>query len=153
VVLGCIFWKSVYAQSAVDLTPKPELTPRQVVEYQLTVLQQNDRPTPDAGIEKAFRFASPANQRSVGPISHFRSVVHSSSYAALLNAKEATVTQVQVEDREAKILARIVSASGSQMFYLFILSKQSEGEESNCWLTDGVIEVQPADDSQPKVAI
>ena len=50
------------------------------------------------------------------------------------------MTQVQVEDREAKILARIVSASGSQMFYLFILSKQSEGEESNCWLTDGVIE-------------
>jgi hypothetical protein len=153
VVLGCIFWKSVHAQSAVDLTPKPELTPRQVVEYQLTVLQQNDRPTPDAGIEKAFRFASPANQRSVGPISHFISVVHSPSYAALLNAKEATVTQVQVEDREAKILARIVSASGSQMFYLFILSKQSEGEESNCWLTDGVIEVQPADDSQPKVEI
>ena len=63
------------------------------------------------------------------------------------------MTQVQVEDREAKILARIVSASGSQMFYLFILSKQSEGEESNCWLTDGVIEVQPTDDSQPKVEI
>ena len=152
-VLACIAWKSVYAQSAPDLRPKPELTPQQVVEYQLTVLQQNDQPTPDAGIEKAFRFASPANQRTVGPISHFISIVHSPSYAALLNAKEATVTHVQVEDREAKILARIVSASGSQMFYLFILSKQSEGEETNCWLTDGVIGIQSADDSQPKVEI
>ena len=153
VVLGCIAWKSVHGQSAVDLTPKPELTPQQVVEYQLTVLQKNDEPTPDAGIEKAFRFASPANQKSVGPISHFISMVHSPSYAALLNAKEATVTKVQVEDREAKILVRIVSASGSEMFYLFILSKQSEGEEINCWLTDGVIGIQPADDEQPKVEI
>ena len=153
VVLGCISWESVQAQSVDDLTPKPELTPRQVVEYQLTVLQQNDQPTPDAGIEKAFRFASPANQKSTGPISHFISMVHSSSYAALLNAKEATVTRVQVEESEAKILTRIVSASGSEMFYLFILSKQSEGEEINCWLTDGVIGVQPADDERPKVEI
>src|ERR1700722_10147596 len=151
VVLGCIAWKSVHGQSAVDLTPKPELTPQQVVEYQLTVLQKNDQPTPNAGIEKAFRFASPANQKSVGPISHFISIVHSPSYAALLNAKEATVTNVQVDDREAKILARIVGGSGSEMFYLFILSKQSEGEEINCWLTDGVIGIQPADDEQPKV--
>ena len=74
VVLGCIAWKSVHGQSAVDLTPKPELTPQQVVEYQLTVLQKNDQPTPNAGIEKAFRFASPANQKSVGPISHFISI-------------------------------------------------------------------------------
>jgi hypothetical protein len=153
VVLGCVCWKSVRAQSVNDLTPKPELTPRQVVEYQLTVLQQNDRPTPDAGIEKAFRFASPANQKSTGPISHFISMVHSSSYAALLNAKEATVTRVQVEDREAKVLTRIVSASGSETFYLFLLSKQTQGEEANCWLTDGVIGLQPADDGQPKVAI
>lgn len=153
VVLGCISWKSVHAQSVNDLTPKPELTPQQVVEYQLTALQQNDQPTPDAGIEKAFRFASPANQKSTGPISHFISMVHSPSYAALLNAKEATVIQVQVEDRQAKILARIVSASGSEMFYLFILSKQSAGEETNCWLTDGVVGIQPIDDGQPKVEI
>ena len=153
VVLGCISWKSVHAQSADDLTPKPELTPQQVVEYQLAALQRNDQPTPDAGIEKAFRFASPANQKSTGPISHFISMVHSSSYAALLNAKEATVTRVQVEDREAKILTRIVSASGSETFYLFLLSKQTQGEEANCWLTDGVIGLQPADDGQPKVDI
>ena len=63
------------------------------------------------------------------------------------------MTNVQVEDREAKILARIVSASGSEMFYLFILSKQSVGEKINCWLTDGVIGIQPADDEQPKVEI
>jgi hypothetical protein len=153
VILGCFSCQSGHAQSVADLTPRPELTPRQVVEYQLTVLQQNDQPTPDAGIQKAFRFASPANQKITGPISHFISMVHSASYAALLNAKEASVTRVLVEDREAKILARIVSTSGSEMFYLFILSKQSQGEETNCWLTDGVIGLEPADEGRPKVEI
>jgi hypothetical protein len=80
-------------------------------------------------------------------------MVHSPSYAALLNAKEATVTRVQVEDHEAKILTRIVSANGSEMFYLFLLSKQPQGAETNCWLTDGVIGLQPGDDGQPKVEI
>jgi hypothetical protein len=140
------------AQSVNDLSPKPELTPQQVVEYQLLVLQRNDQPTPDAGIEKAFRFASPANKKSTGPISHFISMVHGAGYAPLLNAKESTVIRVQMEDDQAKILTRVVSAGGSEMFYLFLLSRQSEGENMNCWMTDGVIGLQP-DDGQPKVEI
>ena len=141
------------AQSVNDLSPKPELTPQQVVEYQLLVLQRNDQPTPDAGIEKAFRFASPANKKSTGPISHFISIVHSAGYAPLLNAKESTVIRAQVEDDQAKILTRVVGAGGSELFYLFLLSRQSEGENTNCWMTDGVIGLQPEDDGQPKVEI
>jgi hypothetical protein len=141
------------AQTVNDLSPKPELTPQQVVEYQLSVLQRNDQPTPDAGIEKAFRFASPANKKSTGPIAHFISMVHGAGYAPLLNAKEATVIRAQVEDDQAKILTRVISAGGSEMFYLFLLSRQSEGENTNCWMTDGVIGVQPKDDGQPKVEI
>jgi hypothetical protein len=141
------------AQSVNDLSPKPELTPQQVVEYQLLVLQRNDQPTPDAGIEKAFRFASPANKKSTGPIAHFISMVHSAGYAPLLNAKESTVIRAQVEDDQGKILTRVVSAGGSEMFYLFLLSRQSEGENMNCWMTDGVIGLQPEDDGQPKVEI
>ena len=140
------------AQTVNDLSPKPELTPQQVVEYQLLVLQRNDQPTPDAGIEKAFRFASPANQKSTGPISHFISMVHA-GYAPLLNAKESAVIRARVEDDQAKILTHVVSADGSEMFYLFLLSRQSEGENTNCWMTDGVIGLQPADDGQPKVEI
>jgi hypothetical protein len=140
-------------QAGNDLSPKPELTPQQVVEYQLSVLQHNDQPTPDAGIEKAFRFASPANQKSTGPISHFITMVHSAGYAPLLNAKEAAVTRVQMEDDQAKVLARVVSTGGSEMFYLFLLSKQSQGENTNCWMTDGVIGLQPADADQPKIEI
>jgi Domain of unknown function (DUF4864) len=146
-------WGRTDAQTVNDLSPKPELTPQQVVEYQLLVLQRNDQPTPDAGIEKAFRFASPANKKSTGPISHFISMVHSAGYAPLLNAKESAVIRAQLEDDQAKILTRVVSAGGSEMFYLFLLSRQSEGENANCWMTDGVIGLQPEDDGQPKVEI
>jgi hypothetical protein len=141
------------AQTVDDLSPRPELTPQQVVEYQLLVLQRNDQPLPDAGIEKAFRFASTANKKSTGPISHFISMVHSAGYAPLLNAKESTVIRAQVEDDQAKILTRVVSAGGSEMFYLFLLSRQPEGENTNCWMTDGVIGLEPEGEGQPKVEI
>jgi hypothetical protein len=146
-------WGRTDAQTVNDLSPKPELTPQQVVEYQLSVLQRNDQPTPDTGIEKAFRFASPANKKSTGPISHFISMVHSAGYAPLLNAKESAVIRAEVEDDQAKVLTRVVSAGGSETFYLFLLSRQSEGENTNCWMTDGVIGLQPEDEGQPKVEI
>ena len=141
------------AQNATELSPKPELTPQQVVEYQLSVLQHNDEPTRDTGIERAFRFASPANQRSTGPIAHFIEMVHGPGYAALLNAREAAVMRVQVEENQAKVLTRVFSAAGSEIYYIFLLSKQSEGEHVNCWMTDGVIAFQQADQEPPKVGI
>ena len=152
-VLAFTAGEPVCAQNATELSPKPELTPQQVVEYQLSVLRHNDEPTPDAGIEKAFRFASPANQRSTGPIANFIEMVHGPGYAALLNAKEAAVMRVQIDENEAKVLTRVLSAAGSEIYYVFLLSKQSEGEHANCWMTDGVIVFQQADEDQPKVGI
>jgi hypothetical protein len=110
-------------------------------------------PHPMQALKNAFRFASPANQKTTGPISHFISTVHSAGYAPLLNAEEAAVTRVQMEDDQAKVLARVVSTGGSEMFYLFLLSKQCQGENTNCWMTDGVIGLQPADAGQPKIEI
>jgi hypothetical protein len=152
-ILAFVAGEPACAQNATELSPKPELTPQQVVEYQLSVLQHNDEPTPNAGIEKAFRFASPANQRSTGPIAHFIEMVHGPGYAALLNAREAVVMRVQIEENEAKVLTRVSSAPDSEMYYVFLLSKQSEGEHADCWMTDGVIGVQRADEGQPKVGI
>jgi len=152
-ILAFALCEPASAQKAAELSPKPELTPQQVVEYQLSVLQHNDEPTPDAGIARAFLFASPANQRSTGPIAHFIEMVHSPGYAALLNAREAVVMRVQMEENEAKVLTHVFSAAGSEMYYVFLLSKQSEGEHSDCWMTDGVIAFQQADQEQPKVGI
>jgi hypothetical protein len=152
-ILAFVSGKLIWAQNATELSPKPELSPQQVVEYQLRVLQHNDQPTPDAGIEKAFRFASPANQRNTGPITHFIEIVHGPGYQALLNAREAVVMRVQLGEDEAKVLTRVLSAGGSEVYYVFLLSKQAEGEHVGCWMTDGVIALEQADDDQPKVAI
>jgi hypothetical protein len=35
-----------------------------------------------------------------------------------------------------------MSAGGSEVYYVFILSKQTEGDYINCWMTDGVLPVE-----------
>lgn len=37
-----------------DLNPSPDLTPQQVVEFQLDALRHNDEPTTDAGMSDRF---------------------------------------------------------------------------------------------------
>jgi hypothetical protein len=64
-----------------DLNPNPELTPQQVVEFQLDTLRHNDEPTTDAGIERSFRFASPSNRLVTGSLSHFSEIVHSPGWS------------------------------------------------------------------------
>jgi hypothetical protein len=67
-------WGSVSGRAQVaDLTPRPELSPEQVVQYQAEALQHNDEPKTDAGIERAFRFASPSNKQMTGPLEKIHS--------------------------------------------------------------------------------
>jgi len=94
-----------------------------------------------------------SSDASVGPIAHFIEMVHGPGYAALLNAREAVVMRVQMEENEAKVLTHVFSAAGSEMYYVFLLSKQSEGKHPDCWMTDGVIAFQQADQEQPKIGI
>ena len=51
------------------LAPRPELSPEEVIRIQLEALRHNDEQ--DRGIEVAFRFASPANRASTGPLPRF----------------------------------------------------------------------------------
>ena len=55
--------------------PSPDLSPEDVVRIQVEALQRNDEPSPDAGIEAAFRFASPSNRRATGPLGRFSEMV------------------------------------------------------------------------------
>ncbi|MBV9300057.1 MAG: DUF4864 domain-containing protein [Verrucomicrobia bacterium] len=121
-----------------DLTPRPELSPEQVVGYQVTALQHNDEPQSDAGIERAFRFASPANKQMTGPLEKFVRIVKSPVYSPMLNNRSSLIVGSQVQDDQAKIAVKVVAADGRQVIYLFALSKQADGEFVNCWMTDAV---------------
>ena len=128
------------------LDPSPALTPQQVVQFQLDALRQNDNPTQDAGIARTFRFASPANKLVTGPLEHFTEIVRSPAYSPLLNCASAKVVRSEVGDDQAKVLAQITSGIGRQIYYLFLLSKQKEGEYRDCWMTDGVMPVETEED-------
>jgi hypothetical protein len=129
-----------------DLTPRPELSPEQVVQHQAEALQHNDEPKPNAGIERAFRFASPSNKQLTGPLEKFIQIVKSPAYSPMLNNLSASIVGSEVKDDQAKIAVHFVAADGRQVTYIFVLSKQNEGELNNCWMTDGVAPLEQGED-------
>jgi hypothetical protein len=130
-----------------DLTPGPQLSPEQVVQYQINALQRNDEPRTDAGIERAFRFASPSNKISTGPLEKFAQIVKSAAYAPLLNSIASSIIGLDLEDGQARVAVKVFAASGRRLTYVFVLSKQSAGEFVNCWMTDAVLPVAAGEDS------
>jgi len=130
-------WQAGIAQIA-DLVPKPELSPEQVVQYQVTALQQNDDQKLDAGIERVFRFASPSNRQATGPLEHFTQVLKGPAYSPMLNKRSSSIVESEVKDNQATVVVKIVAINGAKITYVFVLSKQGEGDYKNCWMTDGV---------------
>jgi len=130
-----------------DLTPRPEITPEQVVQFQVTALQHNDDPQTDAGIERAFRFASPSNKTATGPLEKFAQIVKSPAYSPMLNNVSSSIVGSDVKGDKAKVAVKVFGATGRPVTYIFVLSKQSEGEFSNCWMTDAVMPLDGGEDS------
>jgi Domain of unknown function (DUF4864) len=138
-------WDNGLAQLT-DLVPRPELSPDEVVQYQVAALQQNNDPTSDAGIERAFRFASPTNKQVTGPLQKFVQIVKSPAYSPLLNSRSSAIVGSELKGGQAKIAVKIVALDGRPLTYVFILSKQNEGEFRDCWMTDGVVPLKEAED-------
>jgi hypothetical protein len=143
---------SALSSQPLDLSPNPSLSPQQVVEFQLDALRHNDEPTADAGIQRSFRFASPSNRLVTGPLSRFSDIVHSAPYSALLGAQSSDVRGVILQGSEAKVYVTVTSANGSQLNFLFMLSRQGQGDYRDCWMTDSVMKL-PAEESGNQIAI
>jgi Domain of unknown function (DUF4864) len=140
-------WAIVSGSAPVaDLTPRPELSPEEVVRYQAEALQHNDEPRLDAGIERAFRFASPSNKQMTGPLEKFIRIVKSPPYSPMLNSVSSSIVGSEVKDDQARIAVHFVAADGRRATYIFVLSKQNEGEFNNCWMTDGVAPLEQGED-------
>ena len=125
-----------------ELTPEPKLTPEQVVQYQVSSLQRNDDPHTDAGIERTYRFASPANKSQTGPLNHFVSVVKSPAYLPMVNNLASSIIGSKIEGDHAKVAIKVTPEKGAQLIYLFVLTREHAGELSNCWMTDSVLPIQ-----------
>ena len=101
------------------------MTPEQVVQFQVTALQHNDDPQTDAGIERAFRFASPSNKTSTGPLEKFAQIVKSPAYSPMLNNVSSSIVGSDVEGDKAKVAVKVFGATGRPVTYIFVLSKQT----------------------------
>jgi hypothetical protein len=147
-LLVLLFNVSALSAEQLDLNPNPNLTPEQVVKFQLDALRHNDEPTSDTGIERSFRFASPSNRLVTGPLAHFSEIVHSPAYSALLNSQSSEIRGAQVKEGEARIYTNVISANGAHLDFLFILSRQTEGDYRDCWMTDSVMKLESDEQSK-----
>ena len=117
------------------LVPRPGLSPGEVVRIQLEALRRNDEQ--DRGIEVAFRFASPANRETTGPLPRFIRMIRQGPYALMLDFREASYGTVEVREGVARQRVTLTGAR-SRVSYWFYLSRQSEAPWADCWMTDAV---------------
>lgn len=119
--------------------PNPQLTPADVVQIQLDVLQRNDDPYPDSGIATAFAFASPANRRLSGPLPRFARLVRTVVYRPLLGFDRVGTTPVEQSGDRASQEVTVVDHRGGERVYEFRLARQVAGPYAGCWMVDGVL--------------
>jgi hypothetical protein len=132
--------------------PSPQLTPEQVVRLVTEAMGHNDTPAADAGIATAFAFASPGNRHATGPLARFVPMVKHPTYAPLLDYATIEYTPIRVVGDYAEQLVTVTDKQGNTAAFLWILSRQVDGEYEDCWMTDGVtrlgIEPVPPDPNQ-----
>lgn len=117
-----------------ELEPDPALSPERVVEIQLEALQRNDEPREDAGIERTWAFAHPANKSVTGPLERFAAMIKSPAYRMLVDHREHSIRRVAVTDEMASFIVTVVPESGLAVFYQWRLEKASSG----AWMTIAV---------------
>jgi hypothetical protein len=118
--------------------PGPELSPRQVVEIQLTALQHNDEPGPNAGIARVWQFAHPDNKETTGPLSRFSAMIQSPPYRLLIDHRAHAVEVMRVDERTAAFEVTVTANSGKVVAYLWRLEKLVDGPLAGTWLTTSV---------------
>lgn len=137
--IGVRDWKLI--ASAV---PDPKLPPDEVVKLQIEALRHND--DTDRGIAVAFRFASPSNKLSTGPLPRFASMIRNGAYRLMLDYAATDYGEVEVVGNNARLRVTLVRRS-EIVSYVFYLSKQSQEPFVDCWMTDAVT-LEPTDKTQ-----
>lgn len=124
------------------LIPNPEFSPDEVVRIQLDALANNNTPYQNAGIEIAFRFASPANKETTGPLSRFIKLVHNPIYNPMLNHQTAQLGDLVIKNLQAFLPVVLTASDGKRIDYLFILRKQEGTAYDQCWMTEAVLRLE-----------
>ena len=130
--------------------PSPHYGPEDVVRIQIQALANNNRPYRNAGIEVAFRFASPANKRFTGPLWRFTRMLHTPTYRPFLFHRAAHVGRADIQGTQATLTVILTAADGTRAGYVFRLSKQQGGRYDACWMTDEVWPIDLQEANRPE---
>ncbi len=134
-LLALVFCTGCQDPLSGELAPAPRFSPEDVVRIQLEALRNNDEK--DRGIAVAFRFASPENRRSTGPLPRFRRMIKEAPYEIMLSFEEATFGPVEMTDTGAR--QRVVLRAQEQLRqFTFELSQREYEPCAGCWMTDSV---------------
>jgi hypothetical protein len=120
-------------------TPDPAYEPERVIEIQLEALETNDTPVENAGVKTAYNFASPANRRATGPLDRFIKMVEGPQYAPMIDHTEAVRGPIERDGDQATQRVTLTGPDGRTVTYQFGVSKYTEAEFGECWLTDRVL--------------
>jgi len=124
--------------------PSPNLSPTEVVRIQVEALRTND--ATDAGIALVFRFASPQNRETTGPISRFAQMIRTSPYDVMLNHRAVSYGPTILGESRMRQEVTITAKDGLKKRFLWLVSRQDDGPDAGCWMTDAVFAVK----SDPK---
>ena len=119
-------------------SPAPELEPAEVVQIQLQALRENDET--NEGIAVAFRFASPRNKASTGPLARFIHMIKAGPYRLMLEFEHASFTPIVIEGVHAVQRVTLVGRREIRS-YDFLLQRQAGPPCDGCWMTEAVIVV------------
>lgn len=129
--------------------PSVDLQPGDVVRIVIDALARNDEPWADAGIETTYRFASPANKVSTGPLERFTRMVKGPVFGIMVDHVEREFSEVVFTGDRAYQMVRLTGGSGLTMVFAFRLGKQSGGEYANMWMTEAVWPVAAGEEAGP----
>lgn len=118
--------------------PTPSLSPKDVIKVQVNALADNDSPFPDAGVEAAFSFASPANKEQTGPLPKFKRMLHAQQYGPMINHVDAEYGLFERDGDKASQVVTLTTSDDDRVAYEFQLSLQEGNKHDGCWMTDSV---------------
>lgn len=122
--------------------PSTTLTPEDVVQIQLDLLQNDDLLPRNAGLRAAYAFASPASRQAAGPFAQFVTLLASDEFVPLVGFTQARLDSMIASRRKAYQRVHVQQRGGGWVTFLFILSCQREPPYTGCWMTDSVIRVR-----------
>ena len=147
--LGYVFGATRFDQKSMKAmdteTKRQKLDARQVVEAQLVSLKNNDQPFPDAGIDAAWSFAHPSNQRATGPLERFTRMLKSPTYRSLLNHSAHKLELIIATETSATFDVLVFpGGNAAPIRYRWTVALVESGERAGEWATTAVSAPQNA---------